>query len=58
MFAQLTGQPKYPIFAKSENEFEWRVVPAKVQFVKDGDGKVTKAIHQQNGATFDAPKIK
>ena len=57
LFAQLTGQPKFPIFAKSETEFEWRVVAAKVQFVTE-DGKVTKAVHQQNGGTINAPKIK
>ena len=37
-------------------EFEWRVVPASVVFVKDPDGKVTKAVHTQNGSTFDAPR--
>ncbi len=58
LFAQLTGQPKYPIFPKSETEFEWRVVPAKAQFVKGDDGKVTKAVHHQSGTSFDAPKIK
>jgi hypothetical protein len=58
LFAQLTGQPKFPIFATSETEFEWRVVEAKVQFVKDDDGKVTKAVHHQGAAMFDAPKIK
>jgi CubicO group peptidase (beta-lactamase class C family) len=58
LFAQLTGQPKLPIFPKSETEFEWRVVTATVQFVKGDDGKVTKAVHQQSGATLDAPKIK
>jgi CubicO group peptidase (beta-lactamase class C family) len=58
LFAQLTGQPKHPIFAKSETEFEWKVVAAKVQFVKGDDGQVTKAVHHQNGTTFDAPKIK
>ena len=58
LFAQLTGQPKHPIFPKSETEFEWRVVAAKVQFVKGDDGKVTKAVHTQNGNSFDAPKIK
>jgi len=58
LFAQLTGQPKLPIFAKSADEFEWRIVAAKVQFVKDDTGKVTKAIHQQNGGTIEAPKIK
>jgi hypothetical protein len=34
------------------------VVEAKVQFVKDDDGKVTKAVHHQGAAMFDAPKIK
>ena len=58
LFAQLTAQPKFPIFAKSETEFEWRVVVANVRFVKGDDGKVTKAVHTQNGNTFDAPKIK
>ena len=56
--AQLTGQPAYPIFPKSATEFVWRVVAASVEFAKDADGKVTKATHHQNGATFDAPKIK
>ena len=58
LMAQLTGQPKLPIFPKSAAEFEWRLVKAGVTFVKDGDGKVTKAVHTQNGTTFDAPKIK
>lgn len=56
--AQLTGQPKFPIFPKSATEFEWRAVKAGVAFVKGADGKVTKAVHTQNGTTFDAPKIK
>ena len=58
LFAQLTGQPKMPIFPKSATEFEWRGVKAGVVFVKGDDGKVTKAVHTQNGTTFDAPKIK
>lgn len=58
VFAQLTGQPKIQIYPKSATEFEWRVVKASVTFKKDGDGKVTQATHTQNGATFDAPKIK
>ncbi|MEN9576875.1 MAG: Penicillin-binding protein 4* [Verrucomicrobiota bacterium] len=58
VFAQLTGQPKLPIFPKSATEYEWRVVPATVKFSQDKTGKVTKAVHTQNGTTFDAPKIK
>jgi len=58
LFAQLTGQPKFPIFPKGKDTFEWRVVKAQVEFVKDDQGIVTKARHTQNGNTFDAPKKK
>jgi CubicO group peptidase (beta-lactamase class C family) len=58
LFAQLTDQPEFPIFPTAEDGFEWRVVKASIRFVKDGDGKVTKAVHTQNGGSFDAPKIK
>jgi hypothetical protein len=57
VFAQLTGQPRVPIFPKSAGEFEWRIVPATVKFSKNDDGKVTKAVHTQNGMTIEAPKI-
>ena len=56
--AQLTGQPKYPICAKSETEFVWRITPARVEFTKGADGKVIKATHHQGGRTFDAAKIR
>jgi CubicO group peptidase (beta-lactamase class C family) len=58
LFAQMTGQPKFPIFAVSETEFEWKVVAAKVKFEQDKDGKVTKALHSQGGGTINATKIK
>jgi len=57
LFAQLTGQSKYQIFPKSTNDFFWKIVDAQVTFVRDKHGKVTKAIHHQNGNTFDAPRI-
>jgi CubicO group peptidase (beta-lactamase class C family) len=58
LFAQLTGQPKFPIFPTSETEFEWRVVKATIQFIKGDDGKIAKAIHRQGPTPIDAPKIK
>jgi hypothetical protein len=58
LFAQLTGQPKYPVFPLSETEFEWRVVAAKIEFIKDEEGKVAKAVHRRNGAEINAPKTK
>src|SRR5262249_50563537 len=57
LFAQLSGQGEMPIFPTSDDTFEWHVVKASVHFVKGEDGKVTKAVHSQNGTTFDAPKL-
>jgi CubicO group peptidase (beta-lactamase class C family) len=57
VFGQLTGQPKYEIFPKSDTEFFWKVVDAQVTFVKDDHGKVYKVIHHQSGRSFEAPKI-
>lgn len=57
VFAQLTGQPRLEIFPKSESEFFWKAVHARVTFVKNGDGKVTKAVHEQAGQKFDAPRM-
>lgn len=58
LFAQLSGQPAFPIFPTSEDNFEWHVVKASVHFVKGEDGKVIKAVHSQGGQTIDAAKIK
>jgi hypothetical protein len=58
LFAQLTGQPSFPIFPTTEDNFEWRWVKASVDFVKDADGKVTKALHTQDGRILNAKKIK
>jgi len=57
LYAQLTGQLRFEILPKSETEFFWKITDAKVKFVKDADGKVSKAIHHQNGLTFDAPRL-
>jgi hypothetical protein len=56
--AQLTGQPKFPIFPSSKDEFYWQVVDARVKFVSDQKGNVTNVIHYQNGSQFEAAKLK
>jgi hypothetical protein len=58
LFAQLSGQPRFEIFPKSNSEFFWKMVDARVQFVRDEKGEVTKAIHQQAGQTIQATKMK
>ncbi len=57
LFAQLSGQPRYEIFPESETNFFWKVVEARVTFVKGSDGKVIKAIHHQNGMTLHAARL-
>jgi CubicO group peptidase (beta-lactamase class C family) len=57
LFAQLTGQPRFEIVPRSETEFFWKVINAKVTFVRGEDGKVTKAVHEQGGRKIEAPRI-
>lgn len=48
LFAELTGQDRYPVFAEAETEFFYKVVDAQLSFVKGEDGKVTALILHQN----------
>lgn len=57
LFAQLTGQPRFEIFPKSETKFFWKIVNARVRFVKNEKGEVSKAIHFQANTEIQAPKI-
>ena len=55
---QATGQPPTEIFAESETTFYPRVVPAKLIFIKDSDGKVTSLKLLQGGREIVGKKIK
>lgn len=55
LYAQLGAQPRFEIFPKSDTEYFWKVVDAKVTFVKDSSGRVVSATHSQNGKVFSAP---
>jgi len=57
LFAQLSGQPKFEIFPSSENEFFWKVVDARLKFVRDDNGEVNKAILMQNGQQLEAKRL-
>ena len=57
-FAQLTGQSKIPIFAKSATEFFIKVVEASITFVKDDGGEVTSMVLHQGGGNQVAKKIR
>jgi CubicO group peptidase (beta-lactamase class C family) len=41
LMAQLSGQPKFPIFAESETRFFYKIVEATLEFQSDAGGAVT-----------------
>jgi len=58
LFAQLTGQQKFPIFPSGEGEYFWKVVNAKIKFVKNANGEVEYGDFEQNGNKIKASKLK
>jgi len=56
LMLQATMQPKFEIFAESEEKFFLKVVDAQVTFVKDNKGTVTQLILHQNGLNQPAKK--
>jgi hypothetical protein len=58
LHAQLTGQGKFPIFPAGPDEFVWKVVNAKIKFVKDSTGVVAYGDFEQNGFQLKAMKLK
>ncbi len=58
LFAQLSGQQKFPIFPSAEGQYFWKVVEAKIHFVKNGDGVVEYANFEQNGQKLKVMKLK
>jgi hypothetical protein len=55
--AQLTGQPRYPIFPFGPNQFFWKVVDAQIEFIKDDSGQIVSARHTQSGQSFVVKKL-
>jgi D-alanyl-D-alanine-carboxypeptidase/D-alanyl-D-alanine-endopeptidase len=49
LFAQITGQPRAEIFAKSATEFFYTVVDAQITFERDVEGKATVLVLHQMG---------
>ncbi len=58
LLAQLTGQPQFEIFPRSETEFFWKVVDAQISFVKNEKGEVIHGLHRQGGQTLTVPRLK
>jgi hypothetical protein len=57
MYAQLTGQPRFEIFPKSQREFFLKVVDAQFTFDVDADGKATQVTLLQSGVKLTAARL-
>lgn len=58
LYIQATGQEKFEIAPETETKFLSKVNDARFEFVKDGSGKVVKAILNQGGRNTEARKVK
>ena len=57
LFAQYTGQGRYPVFAKSPTEYVYRVVAASLDFAVKEDGTVTQVTLHQGGRDLVATRM-
>lgn len=57
MNAQATGQPQFPIFARAENVFYFKVVQAQLTFNTGADGKVESVTLLQGGQEIVGKKL-
>jgi hypothetical protein len=56
LYAQLTGQEALPVYPRSQAEFEYRAVPARLTFEREGD-KVNGLVLHQNGRSMPARRL-
>lgn len=57
LYAQLTGQAAFPVYATARDRFRYRVVDAQLDFERDGSGKVVALTLHQNGRAQRAPRV-
>jgi CubicO group peptidase (beta-lactamase class C family) len=57
LFAQLTGQPKFPLFPEAATQFFLKVVDAQITFDTGGAGKATGLTLHQAGRDMPAKRL-
>jgi hypothetical protein len=57
LFAQLTGQPKFALFAETANEFFYATIAAQITFLASDAGPASELVLHQNGRDFRAARI-
>jgi hypothetical protein len=53
---QATGQGRFPVYASAKDEFFYKVVEARLTFVRDAAGRVTGLVLHQQGADLPAAR--
>lgn len=57
LFAQLGDQPRFEIYPLAKDEFFWKVVQAKIKFVRNEQGKVVSGDFEQGGFKLNVRKV-
>ena len=57
LFAQITGQDRYEIFAESSTKFFWTFTAAQISFFTDMHGKVSHAVLHQMGRLIPLARV-
>jgi CubicO group peptidase (beta-lactamase class C family) len=57
LYAQMSGQPRFEIFPRGNDEFFWKVVEARIKFLKNDAGEIDGAIHYQGGREMNVKKL-
>ena len=55
--AAFVGQPFFPVFAKGDDKFFYKVVDAELHFERDDEGKVNALVLHQGGIVQRAEKV-
>lgn len=56
LYAQLTGQAAFPVYARSKDHFFYTVVDAQLEFERDAAGTVRALVLRQDGQDRRAPR--
>jgi serine-type D-Ala-D-Ala carboxypeptidase/endopeptidase len=56
LYAQLTGQAAYPVYATSADHFFYTAVDAQLDFERDASGRIVALVLRQNGHEQRAPR--
>jgi D-alanyl-D-alanine-carboxypeptidase/D-alanyl-D-alanine-endopeptidase len=57
LYVALTGQPAFPIYARSKDKFFYTVVDAQVDFQRDDTGNILEVVLRQGGQDHRGQKI-